>query len=319
MDTAKSKFTEALAHFWNDYAAHRNIALIICGSAAGWITKNILRNKGGLHNRITRLIKLQPFTLSETAAYLAYKRVNLNHYDITTLYMVMGGVPYYLNEVQRGLSAAQNIDKICFHKQGLLRHEFSNLFDALFFNATPHKLIIDALASKQRGLSRSEIVKQTKLTDGGAINRVLDELKDAAFIDTILPFGKAKKETLYRLTDPYTLFYLKFIRQHRKAGYAVMRTLYNTSNWKSWSGYAFENICLLHLPAIRKKLGIQGVYTETSGYIIKGGKNTDGVQIDFLIDWADRIIHLCEVKFYDAPFIITKEYAAKLRLRISQF
>jgi hypothetical protein len=233
--------------------------------------------------------------------------------------MVMGGIPYYLNELQKGYSVVQNIDRLCFAKNGLLKDEFSKLFSSLFTHAGNHITIIRALATKRKGLTRIELLKITGLTDGGNISRILEELSAASFIQTILPFGKTKKDMLYRLSDPYTLFYIQFIEHRTKAGKSVLQSLYPTSVWKAWSGYAFENLCLLHIQNILKKLGIAAIYTEVSGYISKGPKNQPGIQIDLLIDRADRVINLCEIKFYDAPYTLTKDYAAKLRLRVAQF
>lgn len=319
MDTAKAKFTDALAHFWNDFAVHNNVLLIICGSAASWILKKIVHNKGGLHNRITQLIALQPFTLKETEYFLQSKKINYNRYDISLIYMVIGGVPFYLNELKKGLSAIQNIDKLCFTVHGLLRDEFTKLFSSLFTNADSHIILVRALATKRKGLTRNEILKIAKLSDGGNITRLLEELQSAGFIQTILPFGKTKKETLYRLSDAYTLFYLQFIEKHNKSTRSVLQSLYPTSVWKAWCGYAFENICLSHIKKLLQKLGVAAIYTEVSGYISKGNADQEGIQIDLLIDRADRVINLCEIKFYDAPFTLTKDYAAKLRIRIAQF
>lgn len=89
--------------------------------------------------------------------------------------------------------------------------------------------------------------------------------------------------------------------------------------WEAWTGYAFENICLYHVPQIKKALGISGVATEVSGFVHKGSESEAGFQIDLLIDRADQVIHLCEMKFYDGPFTITKSYEEQLRLRRTRF
>jgi uncharacterized protein len=319
MDTPKSNFVDALAHFWNDYAVHSNVALIICGSAASWMIKKIVENKGGLHNRITQLIKLNPFSLLETERFLKSKGIVYDRYDIAKLYMINGGVPHYLNELEKGLSLAQNIDKIWFTKSSILYKEFDVLFSSLFSNSENHVSIVRALATKRKGLTRLELLKLTKLSDGGSITKVLMELEAATFIEFVLPFGKTKKDMLYRLSDSYTLFYLQFIEKHTKATKTVLQHLQNTPEWNAWCGYAFENLCLMHLDKIKQKLGIASIYTETSSFAVKGNKEKLGFQIDLLIDRADRVINICEMKFYDAPFTITKDYANKLRLRVANF
>jgi AAA+ ATPase superfamily predicted ATPase len=208
LDTAKSKFTEALGYFWNDFALYNNVTLVVCGSSASWMIKNIVRSKGSLHNRITKRIELHPFNLYETELFLKKKGIVFDKYSIAQLYMVMGGIPFYLNEIKKGESVAQNIDRICFTKNGLLFKEFDNLFASLYSNYKTHIAIIKILSSKWKGLSRNELLKHTKLTDGGAITRILEELELSSFISITYPFGKKKKEALYRVADNYSIFYL---------------------------------------------------------------------------------------------------------------
>jgi uncharacterized protein len=315
MDTNKSKFVDALAHFWNDYACKNKIVVILCGSAASWMIRNIVNNKGGLHNRITQLIHLQPFTLQETALYLRQRGIVLERFHLIQLYMIMGGVPYYLKQIEKNKSVAQNIDTICFSQNGFLRNEFKKLFSSLFDNPTNHLAIINALAQKWKGATRASLIRIAKLSDGGTISNVLEELENAAFISTTQPFGKKKKDMLYRICDPYTLFYLHFMKQQLKSSKGVFSRLVQSPQWNNWCGYAFENICLTHSHAIHKALGIQSIYTEQSGWLFSGNKTEKGAQIDMVIDRADNIVNLCELKFSDKPYTITKEYAAKLTSR----
>ena len=312
----KSNFLSALAYFWNNWATKRNIVMVICGSAASWMIEKVVHNKGGLHNRITKLISLQPFTLAETRDYLLSRKVNLNLYQIAQLYMVMGGIPHYLKEIAPGKSAAQNIDSICFSSNGLLRDEFLKLYPSLFDKASNHISIIRAIASKWKGISRKEILDISKMPDGGSITKYLRELSQSGFISNYLPFGKKKKETLYRLTDEYSLFYLKFIEKMRKQ---TWNNLSQLPKWKNWNGYAFENLCLKHNLEIKNALGISGVYSEESSYFYKGDVDSSGFQVDLLIDRQDQVINLCEIKFAEAEFSIDKAYAKKLRERVALF
>lgn len=315
----KSGFLPALDHFWNTWASKRNIVIVICGSAASWMIDKIVHHKGGLHNRITKLINLAPFTLSETKNYLKSRKVNLEDYQIIQLYMAMGGIPHYLKEVKQGLSAAQNINSICFEKDGLLRNEFTKLYPALFENAENHIRIIKVLASKWKGLTRNEIISISQLTDGGGITRTLTELISSGFITAYSPFGKKKKDTLYRLTDEYSLFYLQFIENQRNPDVNVWQKISQSSAWKSWSGFAFENICFKHSKNIKQAMGISGVYSEESSYLYKGDDTNDGLQIDLLIDRQDGVINICEIKFYAGEFTIDKSYSTALRNKINVF
>lgn len=315
MVNPKSGFLEALGHFWNDWATSNNVILIICGSAASWMIRQVIHHKGSLHNRITKLIHLQPFTLAETARFLSSNGIQLNNYDIIQMYMVMGGIPHYLKEIKKGESVSQNIERIFFQKSGLLYDEFDKLYNSLFDHPHNHISVIKGLASRWVGLTRADLVAITKISDGGAFTRIIIELEQSDFITAIPPFGKKKKDLLYRLTDNYSLFYLKFMQNRKRTSEGSLSYLSNSPVWKSWCGYAFENICFNHLLQIKSALGITGVYTEVSSFLSRGEKDRPGTQIDLLINRADNIVNVCEIKFAGAPFIITKKYAEELRIK----
>ncbi|MEM8526975.1 MAG: ATP-binding protein, partial [Bacteroidota bacterium] len=311
-------FLKGLSYFWNSWAVRQNIVLVLCGSAASWMIQKILRDKGGLHNRVTRRIRLRPFTLAETQEYLESRSVYFDHYQLLQIYMVMGGIPHYLKELKNGRSAVQNINKICFSQDGLLRDEFLSLYPALFQRSEYHVAIIRALATKQNGMNRSEILTIAKLPEGGRLTKVLDELEQSGFIAQYPPFGKKKKGKVYRLVDEYSLFYLRFIEKNLQNP-LTWDSLSQTQPYKIWCGYAYESICLKHITAIKKALEIGGIYTTTSSFLKIGDAREEGTQIDLVIDRNDHIINLCEIKFHNTEFTITKEYAEKLRNKIRIF
>ena len=319
MATAKSDFLTGFSYFWNSYASKSNIIVIICGSATAWMIKKIINNKGGLHNRVTRKILLQAFSLSEVEAYFQSRNISFNRYQLLQLYMTMGGIPHYLDQVEGGKTAIQNIDEICFHPQGLLRTEFDNLYSSLFTNPERYEIIVNVLASSWKGLNRTEILAATKLKDGGGITTILKELEQSGFISSYVPFNKKKKNTLYRLTDNYSLFYLKYIKGIPKNELGNWQSLSQSQSWKSWSGYAYENICLQHVEKIKTALGILGVHTRQFSFFAKASEGQEGAQIDLLIDRMDNSISLCEIKFYNDEFILNKEEAEKLKRKRSVF
>ena len=317
--TRKSDFLKGLSFFWNSWASRKHIVVVICGSSASWMIQKVVEHKGGLHNRLTKRIHLSPFNLFETEAFLKSLDIRLERYQIVQLYMAMGGIPHYLNAVEAGLSAAQNIERICFSPSGLLKNEFSRLYPSLFENADNHIAVIKALAEKWQGLTRNEIIARSKLTDGGGLSRCLEELISSGFVSTYFPFGKKKKEMLYRLTDEYSLFYLQFIENKDYKGVNIWQELSQTQHYKSWSGYAFESLCLKHIPQIKKALGISGVYAETSSFYQKGTTEEAGVQIDLLIDRKDNVINVFELKFYSGLLTLSKSYAENLRNKTMLF
>jgi len=313
LDTHKSGFVSALEYFWNQYISKQsNIILVVCGSANAWIQKKLFKSKGGLYNRVTHKAKLEPFTLNETELFLKSKNVKLSRYQIIEIYMAMGGIPHYLKEIEPGISSIQAIDQICFAKTGLLYDEFEQLYPSIFDNAENHLKIINTLSKKPQGLSRSNLVKLSKLPDGGIVTRTLTELEESGFINIILPFQKKKKEAIYKLADLYSLFYFKFIKNNQCTGKGTWEKLSRSSAYKAWSGYAFENICYSHIEQIKKQLSIQGMHCKVSSWTSKGTKSLPGSQIDLLIDRDDSVINLCEAKFTKEPFLINKTYHRKM-------
>lgn len=320
LDTHKSGFVSALEYFWNQYVVKMdNIVLVVCGSANSWIQKKIFKSKGGLYNRVTQRIKLEPFTLAETELLFKSNKVKLSRYQIIELYMAMGGIPHYLKEVQVGKSSIQSIDEICFSKDGLLYDEFNQLYPSIFNNAENHLAIINALSKKPQGLTRKELVKSSKLTDGGIVSRTITELEEAGFISIHLPFLKKKKDAIFKLADFYSLFYYKFIKNNRNMGKGSWEKICKTASYKAWSGYAFENVCFAHIAQIKIALGIAGIHSNTSSWKHIGNKELPGAQIDLLIERDDHVINLCEAKFTKEPFLINKTYAKKLREKMLIF
>ena len=317
-DTQGSDFMQALEHFWNSWASRRTDVLLIgCGSAATWMINELINNRGGLHNRITERIALQPFTLVETEQFLKAKGAVYTRYQLLELYMTMGGIPYYLENVLVNRSVAQNIDRMFFTSGGVLNVEYDNLFRSLFDKYDRHVAIIETLIQKSKGLVRKEMLSLAGLKDGGTATQILDELEKSGFIRRYFPFGKAKRDVFYQLVDPFILFYLTFVKDSKAEGQGAWLTQINNPKWRAWSGYAYEYICRYHLDAIKKELGISGVYTEVSAWRSK--QSDKGAQIDLIIDRNDRVINVCEMKFSVEKFTITKTYSENLQNKLSAF
>jgi uncharacterized protein len=312
----KPYFLKAFGFFWNSWASKSNVLVAVCGSAASWMIKQIANNKGGLHNRVTKQIYLQPFTCTETKAYLQYRKLKFTNEQITELYMTLGGIPYYLKQIEKGNSVAQIINKLCFASNAPLKNEFDNLYAALFTNPANYIAVIKACYSKWKGVTHNEIVKLSKLPSGGSLSKILVELEISGFVTTTLPFANIKKEKLYRLTDEFSLFYLKFMEGKKATSWNLIS---NTQPFKLWLGYAFENFCFKHIPAIKNALGIAGVITQQYAYNLKASTINIGSQVDLIIDRNDSCINFCEIKYHNKPFIITKAYDTVIQKRIAAF
>lgn len=318
LDSPKSGFLSAFEHFWNDWASARNdVLLIVCGSATSWITKKILNNRGGLHNRVTRRMAILPFTLKETEEYLIFRNIVFNRYQLVESYMILGGIPYYLSLFEKGYSLAQNIDRLFFSPDAELRNEFNNLYASLFKNHENYEKVIEALAKKSIGLTRDEILTQTKLSDGGGFSKILQELEECRFIRKYISFDKKVKDGLYQLTDFYSLFYYKFIQKNELNDTHFWSNSIDSAQHRAWSGYAFEQVCLAHIEQIKIKLGISGIQSKIASW---RSKIVDkGAQIDLLIERNDQIINLCEMKYATEEFVIDKKYDLQLRNKAAAF
>ena len=319
IDTPRSSFVEALEYFWNAWAAQRNdILFIACGSATSWMVNKLIKNKGGLHNRITEQLYLRPFRLGECEEYLHEIGCEWDRYTVMQCYMAMGGVPYYMSLLNPAQSLAQNIDKLFFTKNAPMCEEFDELFNALFSNADRYIAVMKALSGTKEGLLRSDIIEKTGLT-GGTLSRMLENLERCDFIESYAQYKSSVRNTLYRICDPYTLFFFKFIDGKNAKDEHWWTNNIHSHSVEAWEGFSFETICMLHLEQIKQKLGISGISTSTSTWRLLGGEKSKGTQIDLVIDRADRVINICEMKFSEAPYTISKEYETKLRERMAIF
>jgi len=318
MDTHKSGFVSALEWFWNSYvSAQKDIILIVCGSASSWIMNKIIKNHGGLHNRVTQQIYLKPFNLSECEQMLVKNGISLNRHQIIEAYMIFGGIPYYLSLFQKRYGLTQNVDNLCFKDKGKLTDEFENLYASLFKNFEKHIAIVKVLSTKVKGLSREEISETSKLSNGGSLTRTLEELELSGFIRRYNSFEKKEKNAIYQLVDFFTLFYFNFMYDKRENDENFWTNFIENARHRAWSGYGFEQVCLAHLSQIKQKLGISGVITRTAAW--RSNDKENFAQIDLLIERNDNIINLCEMKYASEMFVIDKKYDEILRNKRGAF
>lgn len=320
MATKKSKLLQALDHAWNHvWSNDPRIKLIICGSSSSWIIKNIVNNKGGLHNRITKNMRLEPYNLHETKEYLNSIGVKLNNNHITQIYMVTGGIPYYLSYIEPGLSASKIIGSLAFHKDALLLNEFNNLYSSLFEHSEKYIDLIKIISKKRYGISQSELIKKSKyFSKGGRITEKLTELEQAGFIMSFIPYQHNRQGIYYRLIDEYTLFYFSWIEPIKsKLKKEDLDSLYWESiqklpAWKTWGGLSFEALCFKHITPIRNALKISADAMVDSWRYTPRDSKESGAQIDLLFDRNDDAITLCEIKYSSNIFQIDKTFLSSL-------
>ena len=313
------EFVSALEDFWNAWAMVRNdILLIGCGSSTSWMVDHLIENQGGLHGRITSRIYLQPFNLGETEQFLLAKGCEWDRYQIMQCFMCFGGVPFYLNLLDLSQSVAQNIDRLYLNPGATLHNEFAELYGALFGGRDVYYDVVRLLAKHHYGCTRQEIMDAVKC-QGGTLSNVLNNLVNSDFIIGYNQYGNKKKGTIYRLTDMFTLFYFRFIEGHSAIDSNVWQRNVGSSQVRTWQGLCFEIVSLRHIEQIKKALGLTALSTHSSTWRSSSNGTLSGTQVDLVIERADRIIHLCELKFSVEPYVISAEYEQKLRNRMALF
>lgn len=318
MDTARSGFVSAFEWFWNSYGnARTNLVFIVCGSATSWMRINIDANKGGLYNRLTCRLYLKPFTLAETEQYLLARGIRWSRYDIVECYMIIGGIPYYLSLLLPEMSLSQNVDNIFFRKRAELWDEFRFLYQTLFKNSEVYISIAEALSKKRGGMTRDELIKAAHLPDNGRLVQMLEDMEYSGFVRINNQYGSKSKR--YQLSDYYSLFYFRFIKDNYGSDEHFWSDMLDNPARRAWSGLTFEQVCMDHIPQIKKALGISGVLSENGVWSSTGEDGHDGAQIDLLIKRRDRVTNLCEIKFASGEFVIDKKYDLALRNKISAF
>jgi uncharacterized protein len=321
----KSGFLRALEYLWNRHLSRmRNVKLIVCGSAAAWMIHHIIDDKGGLYGRLSAQIRLEPFTLTEVEKLLLLKGIRMDRKQLITLFMAIGGIPKYLNFIKPGMSAAQMLNEFCFQSQGFLFQEFPKLYKSLFDKAEKHLRIVKILAAHRYGLTQADIFDKAKLSVGGRSSAVLEELEESGFIMSLPQYGKNIKDRRWRLTDEYSFFYLTWVEDIRnnilrKSDPEYWMKNQTSQKWVSWAGYAFENVCLKHVSKIKEALGLSGVSSFETQWSFHGTNKGEGVQIDLVIDRADDCINLCEIKFCNDVYVLTKKDQEDLERKLRVF
>ena len=325
METPKSNFIQAFSYFWNTWASTRQgLKLFVCGSSTTWMMENLIGDKGGLYGRVTHTIYLAPFTLGETEAYLHANGIRWNRYQMLETYMIMGGIPFYLEMLKPKLTFDQNIDNLFFAANAPLRMEYGFLFRSLFNDAQLYRQVVETIAKHSQGMTRQQIKEELGMADGGALTVVLENLVRCDFLRRYAAFGKSERNALYQLTDLFSLFHLRFVADNNGQDQQFWSNMRENPSRVAWRGYAFEQVCLHHIPQIKEAIGIKAVLSNVCSWSCptftdKDGNPWQGTQIDLLIDRRDQVINICEMKYANDVYIIDKDYEERLRRRLSTF
>lgn len=323
MDTPRGNLIGALENFWNGWATARpekDIVLIVCGSATSWISRKLLKDKGGLRGRLTSRIKIVPFTLRECELFAKNAGLALGRTDVLELYMALGGIPYYWSFLKKGLSVAQNIDELFFSDTSPLRDEFEALYAVLFKRPENYLKVVRCMGEgRKAGMTREEILSASKLSDGGTFSTIMAELEECGFVRRFASADSTEANGMYQLIDNYTLFYFLCIKKNAFSDEHFWQHTCTSASHNTWKGLAFERVCLQHIPQIKAALGISGVQTNVCSWFARGTSSRRGAQIDLVMQRADGITDICEMKQSANVFTIEHSYAMELQNKIDAY
>ena len=306
MANYRSELVSELKMLWDRFfAKKKNVVLVLCGSIASFIVRKVLKSEA-LYGRIDLSIHLKPFLLKEAAQFFPERGIE----ELLLSYIVMGGIPKYLELLKDEPSVALGIEKLAFSEAGYLSNEYDRIFVSHFGKQAKYEKIVGLLAHKSFGLSRSEICAQSlgEKQVGGELTRLLENLESAGFISSYIPFDKTKSSKLirYLLSDPFLRFYFAFMASEKKKGMVINQSFINnifpSQKFKSWLGIGFEMLCVNHASVIANILGFGGIEYSAGPYFRHGTKGTlSGVQVDLIFNRADKVLTLCEIKYQDKP------------------
>ena len=318
LDTPKSGFLSAFDYFWNNYGNNKNnLIFIVAGSASSWISNKLFASKGGFFNRHTARIYLNPFTLKETKEFLLQKNIHYSNYDIAELYMIVGGIPFYLNQISPLYSLNENINNLFFKKNGVLFDEFNRLYSTLFSNDEFYIRIVELLSNHRYGLTIKDIATALKVPTNGTLSNALNNLIYSGFVEKGISYSK-RKESIYQLIDFYTMFYFTFLKNKNNDDQYWNNSV-DLPKRRAYLGLCFETLVKLHIIQLKKALSIYGISSTHYSYLKKGDNGKKGTQIDLIIDRRDNVIDLCELKFSLNQFEIDKEYYFNLTNKLDAF
>lgn len=321
---SKAGFLPALDYYWNQrWSANAKMKLIVCGSAASWMIKNVVNAKGGLHNRLTKKMYIAPFQFVEVKEFSKTNKLNFTDTQLLQIYMVLGGVPFYWSLLKKTTPISKQIDDLLFGKNAILKNELQNIFRSLFDNSELHLRIVKILSAAKSGIERNTLLNKCQIKSGGQASQYLDNLIHSGFIESFHLFGNKKKLTLFRLIDSFSYFDSYWSKQSLGL-VAFWQNKIQTPKLNTWAGYAFENFCLQHINQIIKALEIdRQVEAIHSWHSIDQNKKGDieekGAQIDLIIERMDGVLHVIEIKYSQNEFVLKKEDAKNILNKVDRF
>ncbi len=309
--TKRSDFLVAFEDFWNRKGTlDGDIVFIICGSATSWIIKNVIKNTGNMFQRVTKKICIEPFTLAETESFFKDREFDWPREQIAECQMIFGGLPFFFDLMNPSLSLNQNINRLLFNKDALYKDETKRLLEATLSESPIYEQILSKLAFAKYGIRKAELQKEIGASNG-TYGRAIQDLVDCGYI---IEYRKKYEEynPLYvQLMDSFLLFHYHYLSKEKQID-SYEDLISNMGRYDNWRGKAFEILCFKNTRKIKSALGIDGVKTDVYPWYNSDDDKNERAQIDMVIERADQITNLCEIKYTNKPFEIDSSYEQQL-------
>lgn len=309
MAAERHELVSLIKYFWdNVWKINPRLTLVLCGSVASFMVKHVLHSKA-LHNRKTLEIRLEPLNATEAKQFFKNFR---SPYEIIKFLMIFGGIPKYLEQIDPRKSLVDNLDRHCFQRNGFFTTEFETLFKEQFRVVQTYKKIVKALAN--HSMSREKLAQRLKTASGGGLAVYFDNLEQAEFIKSWVPFSPHRvgtKTKRYALWDDWLHFYFTYMDSRLNLIQNNIRgPLFwglASSSFESYCGIAFERFCLKNFVSILATMNMElsqirgfGPYFR-QGSRKEGEKSVTGLQIDILSERQGGILMAFECKFKTKP------------------
>lgn len=289
----QSKLVSYLKNYWDNHWKNKNVFLILCGSVAHYMVKKVIQSKA-LYGRINLEINLMALKPNESHRLL-HKRGSLEGLNYL---LIFGGIPKYLEEIDQSKSFNNNINRLCFQKDGYFISEPNKIFFSQFKEAQTYKKIVELLSKGNYSLK--EISNHLKIASGGGLKSYLENLEKASFIRSYTSLHqKGHRSQKYKLFDEFLIFYYKFMKPKIKLIKEIESgKLFENSvepHWNSWLGIAFETFCLKNALYIAE---ICGFKDDLIDYAPLFSLDSNKFQIDLIYKMKSDVYAVCEIKYH---------------------
>ena len=186
---------------------HSNpLKIIICGSSID-VMELLDHQDKPLYGRFTSKIKLFPLNYFESASFFPAASLE----DKINYYCVLGGVPYYLKQVDPSLTFDENIIRLFFSSSPLLKTELESQINNEISKIEKAVLLLDIIRDKT--LSYTDILQVFNgVCPDKSFDYVLGKLMDIKAIEKIMvKLDNGKNRPYYRIKEISLVFYYSFL------------------------------------------------------------------------------------------------------------